>query len=84
MHNSKKTIPIKELYELNSINSKDLESIDLKQKKEIKKILIIKWGGMGDIILATSVMEDIYMSFPKSKIHLNTLPEWKCLFNYDL
>jgi heptosyltransferase-2 len=83
MRNSNKKIPIKELYGLDSINSKNLESIDLKHKKEIKKILIIKWGGMGDIILATSIMEDIYTSFPKSKIHLNTLPEWKSLFHND-
>ena len=37
MRNSNKKIPIKELYGLDSINSKNLESIDLKHKKEIKK-----------------------------------------------
>ena len=73
----------KEQFDLNSINSKALELIDLTNKTEIKKILIIKWGGMGDIILATSIMEDIYMGFPKSKIHLNTLPQWKSLFTRD-
>ena len=73
----------KEHFNLKSINSKALESIDLCNKKGIKKILIIKWGGMGDIILATSIMQDIYTSFPKSKIHLNTLPQWKSLFTKD-
>ena len=61
---------------------KEFQSIDLKDK-DIKKILIIKWGGMGDIILATGIIHDIYKSFPKSKIHLNTLPQWKKLFNSD-
>lgn len=61
---------------------KEFQSIDLKNK-DIKKILIIKWGGMGDIILATGIMHDIFKSFPKSKIHLNTLPQWKQLFNSD-
>lgn len=61
---------------------KEFQSIDLKSK-DIKKILIIKWGGMGDIILATGIMHDIYKSFPKSKIHLNTLPQWKHLFKND-
>jgi len=61
---------------------KEFQSIDLKNKN-IKKILIIKWGGMGDIILATGIIHDIYMSFPKSKIHFNTLPQWKHLFNND-
>ena len=83
MQNSNKLMADKEHFNLNSINSKALESIDLCNKKEIKKILIIKWGGMGDIILATSIMQDIYMSFPKSKIHLNTLPQWKSLFTKD-
>ena len=65
------------------MNSRIFESIDLKNRKDIKKILIIKWGGMGDIILSTGIMEDIYLSFPKSKIHLNTLPQWKTLFKND-
>ncbi len=61
---------------------KEFQSVNLKNK-DIKKILIIKWGGMGDIVLATGIMHDIYKSFPKSKIHLNTLPQWKHLFNSD-
>ena len=61
---------------------KEFQSINLKNKY-LKKILIIKWGGMGDVILATGIMQDIYKSFPKSKIHLNTLPQWKRLFNND-
>ena len=61
---------------------KEFQSINLKNK-HLKKILIIKWGGMGDIILATGIMHDIYKSFPKSEIHLNTLPQWKHLFNDD-
>ena len=61
---------------------REFQSIDL-TKKNIKKILIIKWGGMGDIILSTGIMHDVKMSFPKSRIHINTLPQWKCLFKND-
>ena len=64
------------------LSLKEFQSINLKDK-DLKKILIIKWGGMGDIILATGIMHDIYKSFPRSKIHLNTLPQWKHLFNSD-
>ena len=37
---------------------KEFQSIDLKNN-DLKKILIIKWGGMGDIILATGIIHDI-------------------------
>ena len=76
-------IKIKEFYDSTYVyGPKEFESINLKNKI-IKKILIIKWGGMGDIILSTGAMQDIYEAFPNSKIHLNTLPQWKSLFKDD-
>ena len=76
-------IKIKKFYDSTYIyGPKEFESINLKNKI-IKKILIIKWGGMGDVILSTGAMQDIYEAFPNSKIHLNTLPQWKSLFNDD-
>ena len=76
-------IKIKKFYDSTyAYGPKEFESINLKNKI-IKKILIIKWGGMGDVILSTGAMQDIYEAFPNSKIHLNTLPQWKSLFNDD-
>tara|TARA_B100001093_G_scaffold313915_1_gene299550 strand:- start:2050 stop:3117 length:1068 start_codon:yes stop_codon:yes gene_type:complete len=71
------------IYNFNNKNGiKKFQTINL-TKKNIKKILIIKWGGMGDIILSTGIMHDVRVSFPKSEIHLNTLPQWKDLFKND-
>ena len=64
---STKRISISNFNNKNGI--KKFQTINL-TKKNIKKILIIKWGGMGDIILSTGIMHDIRMSFPKSEIHL--------------
>ena len=61
---------------------KEFQSINLKNK-HLKKILIIKWGGMGDVILATGIMHEINKSFPKRKIPLKTHPQWQRLFNSD-
>ena len=49
----------------------------------IRRILIIKWSAMGDIILATVLFEDIARAFPGREIHLNTLPAWQGLFADD-
>lgn len=62
---------------------KEKTHINLPQECSIRKILIIKWSALGDIVLATSAFEDIFRAFPKSEIHLNTLPQWKPLFEAD-
>lgn len=56
---------------------------DLPARQEIKRILIIKWGGMGDIVMSTAAIEDIYQAFPQAVLHLNTLPAWQSLFADD-
>jgi heptosyltransferase II len=67
----------------NNFGQKEFQSIDLK-KKIIKKILIIKWGGMGDIIISTAIIEDILKSFPNAKVDINTLPQWQIIFKNHL
>jgi len=56
---------------------------DLPADPAIRRILIIKWSAMGDIILATVLFEDIARAFPGREIHLNTLPAWQGLFADD-
>lgn len=56
---------------------------DLPHNPAIKRILIIKWGGMGDIVMSTAIMEDISLAFPHAELHLNTMPAWQSLFNHD-
>ena len=43
----------------------------------IKKILIIKHGSFGDIILATSVFKTIKNNYPKHRIYLLTTSKSK-------
>lgn len=57
--------------------------IDLPRQLDIKLILIIKWGGMGDVVLSTAIMEDIYQAFPLAELHLNAMPPWHSLFEAD-
>jgi heptosyltransferase-2 len=49
----------------------------------IRRILILKWSAMGDVILSTALFEDIVRAFPGRDIHLNTLPAWQGLFAED-
>lgn len=49
----------------------------------IRRILIIKWSALGDVALASAVMEDIRRAFPGVVIHLNTLPSAARLFAHD-
>lgn len=52
-----------------------MRAIDL-TLKQIKRILVIKWSAMGDVVISTAIMEDIRRAFPQAEIHLNTLPPW--------
>lgn len=40
---------------------------------KIKKILVIKFGGIGDVLLATPVLENLRNYFPSQTIYLLTL-----------
>jgi heptosyltransferase-2 len=49
----------------------------------IRRILVIKWGGMGDVVISTAIMEDIHRAFPHAEIHLNAMRPWEKLFEHD-
>ena len=67
----------------NNYGQKEFQSVDLKSKP-IEKILIIKWGGMGDVIISTAIIEDILKSFPNAQVDINTLPQWQIIFKNHL
>jgi len=52
-------------------------------KSLIKKVLIIKWGGMGDIVISLPIIESIAKHFPEAEIHLNTSKQWLPIFEND-
>jgi len=56
---------------------------DLPADPAIRRILIIKWSAMGDVIIATALFEDIVRAFPNREIHLDTQPAWQPLFAHD-
>ncbi len=49
----------------------------------IRRILVMRWSAMGDVVLASCAFQDIYEAFPQAEIHLNTLPPWDRLFLED-
>lgn len=57
--------------------------VNLPRNKAIRRILVIKWSAMGDVVIASALFEDIARAFPGREIHLNTLPSWKVLFKDD-
>ena len=56
---------------------------DLPSRDDIRRILIIKWGGMGDVVISTAIIEDVVRAFPGREIHLNAMPPWNSLFADD-
>lgn len=58
-------------------------SADLPAVSDIRRILIMKWSALGDIAIASAVMEDVRRAFPRAEIHLNTMPPWHSLFEDD-
>jgi heptosyltransferase-2 len=56
---------------------------DLPADPTIRRILIVKWSAMGDVIIATALFEDIVRAFPERDIHLDTQPAWRPLFARD-
>jgi heptosyltransferase II len=51
--------------------------------EKIRRILIIKWSALGDVVIASALMEDIARAFPDAVIHLNTQPNCSSLFAHD-
>lgn len=40
---------------------------------KVRRILILKWSALGDVALASAVMEDVRLAFPQARIDLNTM-----------
>lgn len=58
-------------------------TIDLPARGDIRRILIVKWSALGDVVIASGVIEDIRRAFPGCEIDLNTAPPWDKLFAHD-
>ena len=57
--------------------------VDLTTTNDIKRILVIRWSALGDVVIASAVLEDISHAFPSCEIHLNTSSAHKHLFEND-
>ncbi|MCX7190284.1 MAG: glycosyltransferase family 9 protein [Methylotenera sp.] len=57
--------------------------VDLAKHAGIKKILIIKWSSMGDVVISTAIMQDIRVAFPHAELHLNAMQPWHNMFAND-
>lgn len=51
--------------------------------RSIRRILIVKWSAMGDIIISTAIFEDVRNAFPWASIDLNTTRPYLELFSAD-
>ena len=49
----------------------------------IRRVLVIKWSALGDVVIASALMEDIARAFPHADVHLNTQPNCTGLFTHD-
>ncbi len=56
---------------------------NLPSDSSIRRILVIKWSALGDVIIATALFEDIARAFPAREIHLDTQPIWQDFFVHD-
>jgi len=57
-------------------------SIDL-PRAGVKRVLVMKWSALGDLALASAVMEDIHRALPGVTLELDTLPRYAHLFEHD-
>lgn len=66
-----------------SPSAKMTKSFNLPADPRIRRILIIKWSALGDVVIATAAFNDIRNAFPHAIIDLHTLPPYDQLFTYD-
>jgi len=53
------------------------------QLDRIRRVLVVKWSALGDVVIASALMEDIARALPHAEIHLNTQPGCTGLFAHD-
>ena len=58
-------------------------SFDLPADPRIRRILIIKWSALGDVVISTASFNDLRKAFPQAVIDLHTLPAYEQLFAHD-
>ncbi len=58
-------------------------NVSLPDRDDIRRVLVIKWSALGDVAIASAIMEDIRRAFPAATIDLNTLPSAARLFAHD-
>ncbi len=59
------------------------DSVKAPRLESIRRILIIKWSALGDVVIASALMEDVARAFPEARIDLNTQPNCSSLFAND-
>ncbi len=57
--------------------------IDLPAQNDIRRILIMRWSALGDVVISTTAIEDVRRAFPNALIDLNTMPAYTALFDHD-
>ncbi len=50
---------------------------------DIRRILVMKWSAIGDVVIASAMFEDIFRAFPGREIDLNTMPPCDGFFECD-
>ena len=55
----------------------------LPPRPNIRRILLIRWGALGDVVVCTAILEDLRRAFPDCEIDFNTTPPWDCVFDAD-
>lgn len=56
---------------------------NLPAQNDIQRILIIKWGAMGDVLVSTAALQDIRAAFPNAHIAINTMSAFEHFFKDD-
>ncbi|HHM06102.1 MAG TPA: glycosyltransferase family 9 protein [Gammaproteobacteria bacterium] len=59
------------------------QATPLPARDHIRRILIMKWSALGDVVISTAAMEDVRRAFPDATLHINTFPAWTPLFRAD-
>ena len=54
-----------------------------KDLSDVRKVLIVRWGALGDLALCSAVFEDIYQQLPGTELHLNVDAVWSGMFEAD-